>query len=170
MSTTPLVDAGIQNPHSLQIPTLIKAALDRKQAGVVGKGNAFWPDVHIDDTADLFMSIYDAIVADPDKLAHGREGFFFGENGEHTWYEISRAIGEVLVELGISKDPEPTTFSDEELVKYFGSLDGGNNYGSNSRCRGNRSRSIGWKPKYTKEDMIASIKPEIEAILHVASK
>ncbi len=46
----PLTEAGVSNPHSMQIPTLIKAALARKRAGVVGKGKALWPDVHIDDS------------------------------------------------------------------------------------------------------------------------
>lgn len=42
-----LVDAGISNPRSIQVPWLIQASLDRGQAGVVGKGQAFWPNVHI---------------------------------------------------------------------------------------------------------------------------
>ena len=46
----PFVDAGIQNPQSVQIPLLIKAALGRKQAGVVGKGVAIWPEVSNDDS------------------------------------------------------------------------------------------------------------------------
>lgn len=49
IAKNPLVDAGLQNPQSQQIPALIKAALSRGTAGVVGKGLALWPDVHIDD-------------------------------------------------------------------------------------------------------------------------
>ena len=37
--------------------------------------------------------------------------------------------------------------------------------GTNSRCRGNRSRSLGWKPVKTTKDMLASIKPEVKLIL-----
>ncbi|KAI0767991.1 NAD-P-binding protein [Trametes elegans] len=159
----PLFDAGVSNPHSIQIPYLIKASLDRKQAGIVGKGVSLWPDVHIHDVADLYIVLFDSIVNNPDKTGHGWEGFYFGENGEHSWYQISRAIGDVLVELGISKDPEPTPFSPEELVKYFGSEFMGWYSGTNSRARADRSRSIGWKPKYTTEDLLKSIKPEILA-------
>ena len=61
-------------------------------------------------------------MANPDKVGHGREGYYFGENGEHSWLSISQAIGEALVSLGVSTDPEPTVFTDEELIKYFGSL------------------------------------------------
>lgn len=49
IAKTPLTDAGLANPHSQQIPKLIHAALGRGRAGVVGKGLALWPDVHIDD-------------------------------------------------------------------------------------------------------------------------
>jgi hypothetical protein len=37
--------------------------------------------------------------------------------------------------------------------------------GTNSRCRGDRSRSIGWKPVKATEDMLASIKPELDELL-----
>ncbi|CDO74489.1 hypothetical protein BN946_scf184979.g44 [Trametes cinnabarina] len=159
-----LFDAGVSNRHSIQIPQIIKASLDRKQAGVVGLGKAIWPDVHIHDVADLYIVLFDSIVSKPAQTGHGWDGFYFGENGEHTWYQISRAIGEAFVELGISKDPEPTSFSKDELVKYFGSEAAGNYSGSNSRCRADRGRSIGWKARYTTEDMLKSIKPEVIAI------
>ncbi|KAL7278983.1 hypothetical protein ACG7TL_006815 [Trametes sanguinea] len=150
----PLFESGVSNPHSIQIPTLIKGSLDRKRAGIVGL------------VADLYIVLFDSAVSNPEKTGHGWEGFYFGENGEHTWYQISRAIGEALVELqvGITDNPEPTPFSREELIKYFGNEVSGNYAGSNSRCRADRSRSIGWKPRYTTEDMLKSIKPEILVI------
>ncbi|RPD82719.1 NAD-P-binding protein [Lentinus tigrinus ALCF2SS1-7] len=116
-----LVDAGVSNPHSIQIPVIIEASLARKHAGVVGKGKSFWPDVHIDDIADLYVVLYDTIVANPENVGHGWEGLFFGENGEHSWYQISKAIGEAMVTLGICTGPEPTPFTKEETEKYFGS-------------------------------------------------
>lgn len=45
----PLVETGFQKDTSVQIPALIRASLDRRQGGVVGKGRAFWPSVHIDE-------------------------------------------------------------------------------------------------------------------------
>lgn len=71
--------------------------------------------------AMLFIALFDAIVKDPDAVAHGREGYYFAENGEHAWYDISKEIARVLLERGISGDEEPTTFTPEELVKYWGS-------------------------------------------------
>ncbi|OCH93024.1 NAD(P)-binding protein [Obba rivulosa] len=165
----PLVEAGISNPHSMQIPYIVKASIDRKQAGMVGAGKPIWPNVHIDDVADLYIVLFDAIMTRPDAVAHGREGYYFAENGEHTWYDISKAVGRALVELGVSETDEPTTLSREELIKYFGSEAMGNYGGTNSRCRADRGRSIGWKPKYTTADMLASIKSEVEIFLRKAS-
>lgn len=135
IATSELVDQGIQNPHSRQVPALIHAALDRGRAGMVGAGKNFWPNVDIEEgedcnsfrdaalliyysVADLYIVLYDSIVANP-ATGHGREGIYFGVSGEHTLYEIGRAIGEALVAIGKTDNPEPTTFTKEEIDKYF---------------------------------------------------
>ncbi|CCM05823.1 uncharacterized protein FIBRA_08057 [Fibroporia radiculosa] len=164
LATGPLVDAGISNPQSIQIPNIIRASIDRKQGGVVGLGKALWPDVHIDDVADLYIVLFDAITRDNKGIGHGWEGFYFGENGEHSWYDISKSISVAFVELGIGGTDSPTCFTTEELIKYWGSEDKGNYSGSNSRCRADRGRSIGWKPTKTTTDMLKSIKPEVELL------
>ncbi|KAF9453420.1 NAD(P)-binding protein [Macrolepiota fuliginosa MF-IS2] len=156
-----LVQAGIANNRSMQVPALIRAALDRQRAGMIGKGVNIWPNVHIDDVADLYIAIFNATLSNP-HTGHGREGYYFGENGEHTLYDVGREIGHVLVELGKSSVAEPTTFTQEEVNKYFA---GSTSLGSNSRCRGNRSRAIGWWPKKTAKDLFASVKPEVEELL-----
>ncbi|KAF7348993.1 hypothetical protein MVEN_01420300 [Mycena venus] len=161
VATGPLVDRGIQNSHSIQIPSLISASLDRGQAGMVGEGKNLWPNVEIHELADLYAMLYDNIVANTD-TGHGRNGFYFGASGEHSLYDVARAIGEVLVALGKSESAEPTTFSQADLDKYFG---GSAYLGSNSRCRATRSLSIGWKPVKTTKDMLASIRSETEAVI-----
>ncbi|KZT03271.1 NAD(P)-binding protein [Laetiporus sulphureus 93-53] len=163
IATHPLAQAGISNPHSIQIPNIIRVSIERKQAGMVGLGKSLWPDVHIDDLAELYITIFDTVTRDPE-LGHGWEGFHFGENGEHSWYDISKAIAVAFVELGLGGSDEPTTFTTEELVKFWGSEAIGLYYGSNVRCTADRGRSIGWKPRKTTKDMIASIKPEVQSL------
>ncbi|KAG7089749.1 hypothetical protein E1B28_011403 [Marasmius oreades] len=158
----PLFEAGISNPHSIQVPAIIRASLDRKQAGMVGNGVNLWPNVDIHELADLYSVLYDSIVQNPDQTGHGREGFYFGASGEHRLYDIGKALGEALVELGISSSAEPTTFSQLELDKYFR---GSAYLGSNSRCKANRSRSVGWKPNKSTPDLLRSIKAEVEALM-----
>jgi len=47
LAKTRFVDAGIQNPHSMQLPSLIEAALDRGQAGMIGEGKNVWSSVEV---------------------------------------------------------------------------------------------------------------------------
>lgn len=68
--------------------------------------------------ADLFIAVFNATLSNP-HTGHGREGYYFGENGEHTLYGVGREIGRALVKLGKSTTAEPTTFTQEELEKYF---------------------------------------------------
>ena len=78
------------------------------------------PERHV--VSDLYIVLYDAIEAQgPANVDHGIRGYYFGENGEHSWYDISKAIGRAMVELGLSDNDEPTPFTVEELKKYFGS-------------------------------------------------
>lgn len=129
--------AGLANKHSIQVPALIGASLDRGQAGMVGKGLNIWPNVHIDDgmiphrsccpltdsfsnlVADLYIDLYNAIKTNPDKVGHGRKGYYFGLNGEHTLYDVSKELGRAMVAVGKSSSEEPTTFTKEEINKYF---------------------------------------------------
>ncbi|KAH7928228.1 NAD(P)-binding protein [Leucogyrophana mollusca] len=176
LATGRLVDLGIQNPRSIQIPVLIKAGLERGQGGVVGLGKNLWPNVHIDDSkwelaalsdlqnsfsislvGDLYIVVYDAVLRGT--AGHGREGLYFGENGEHLLYDVQRAIAEALVQLGRGHSPVPTPFTEEEYKRmpYLRHL------GRNSRCHAKRARALGWRPRYTTKDLLESIKPEVEA-------
>ena len=75
--------------------------------------------------ADLFIVLFDAIRKNgKDAVDHGARGYYFAEIGEYAWRDVAAAIGEALVALGLAKDAEPTSFSDDELAKYFGSVVG----------------------------------------------
>ena len=68
------------------------------------------------------MVIWDNVVnKSPENVDHGARGYYFGENGVHAWYDIAKAIGRAMVDLGLSESDEPTPFAVEELSKYFGS-------------------------------------------------
>ena len=68
---------------------------------------------------DLFVILYNSIVSNP-ATAHGREGIYFAENGEHNFHDIGKAIGEALTAIGKLDNPEPTTLTKEEIEKYLG--------------------------------------------------
>lgn len=68
---------------------------------------------------DLYIAIFNAVLSGQ-RIGHGREGYYFGENGEHTLYDIGKSIGHVLVDLGKSTAIEPTTFTHKEIEEYLG--------------------------------------------------
>ncbi|KAF8817124.1 NAD(P)-binding protein [Phlegmacium glaucopus] len=163
LATGPLVDLGVQNVQSIQIPYFIKASIARKQGGYFGKGLNRWPAVHIDDTADLYIILFDAIRSSSDGAAHGLHGYYFVENCEYSAIELARAISEALVDLGVGTTREPSAFSQEECDKYFGAA--WPFLATNSLARADRSRSLGWKPVHGKEALFASVKPDVERLL-----
>lgn len=156
----PLVDLGIQNEHSIQFPLLFKVAIARKRSDYIGLGKNIWPAVEVNDTADLYLILFNAIRSNPDSVPFGREGIYFAESSEYTGYEIAKATSEALVELGVSQPHEPTAFKPEELDEYFGIF--WPFLSTNSRARADRSRALGWKPTHGKDALLASIKPEVE--------
>ncbi|KAF8625571.1 hypothetical protein AX15_005331 [Amanita polypyramis BW_CC] len=161
----PLIDLGLQNPHSQQIPELVEVSLHRQQGGMVGQGKNMWPNVHISDVADLFILIFEKLLlVDGDRRltpAHGYSGYFFCENGEHDLHSVAKAIAQVLYDLGLSKTPSPSSFTEKELREFFPD---GTTLGSNSRCRAERGKILGWEPQHTTKDMLASIEEEVERL------
>ncbi|KAF9468157.1 NAD(P)-binding protein [Collybia nuda] len=160
IASGPLVDLGLQNTHSQQIPALVKISLDRGQGGMVGLGKNLWPNVHVKEVAELYILLFDQIHSQKatHSPAHGRFGFYFGENGEHSMYEVAETIARLLYDIGKGDSPHPTTFTTEEMKKYFPS---GTSLGTNSRCKSDRARALGWKPRKGTSDMLASIKGEL---------
>ena len=181
LASGPLVDSGLQNSRSSQIPRLIKLSLDRGRAGMVGQGKNIWPNVHITEgkatnpiewtsssffklAADLYILLLDLVISQNHNcqtknplFAHGAAGFYFCENGEHELASVSESIGKAMVALGRTTNSIPTPFTEQEYKKYPG-LSG---LGTNSRCRADRSKGIGWNPSMTTKDMLASIKQEM---------
>jgi len=160
IATGKLYDLGIANRHSIQIPIAIKTSLDRGQGGVVGEGKNIWPHVEIQELVDLYQILFDATLSDPN-LPHGREGYYFAENGEYKLYDLAKGYSQALYDVGKGKSPDPTSFSADEVQKYFGAPW----LGGNSRCKAERARTLGWKPTKTTKDFFESIRPEVEAII-----
>jgi len=163
IATGPLYNAGVGHRHSTVSSLLIKKGVSRGDVGVVGEGLSKWPAVHIDDTADLYITLYDGVLSG--RAGHGREGYYFAENGHYTWHGLSKAVAEALVALGKVKNTEPTPFTTAEreelpLLRILG---------TNALCHANRGRALGWKPKYTIDDLYKSLKPEAEVLLSISS-
>lgn len=154
-----VTEARVGNNQSLQMPALIRASIDRGRPGMVGKGQNIWPNVHIDDVGALFRVVFDYAITPGKKGNHGHEGYYFAESGEHTLWSAGQRIGLAMYRQGLGKETEPTTFTKDELDKYF---KGSDYLGSNSRARGDRSRKIGWRPKHDAADFLDSLDEEVK--------
>lgn len=71
--------------------------------------------------AQLYCTIVERALAGDD-IGHGREGFYFGENGEHTMLDIAQTMGADLAGMGLADTADPSTFNKTELDKYFGGV------------------------------------------------
>lgn len=70
---------------------------------------------------DLYLVLF-AAIRSGFEVGHGCAGYYFGENGEQSWYDISRRIASNLVELGRSSHAESSSFGPEEISRYLGQV------------------------------------------------
>lgn len=107
--------------------------------------------------ADLYVLILDKTLAG-EPIGHGRTSLYFCENGEYVMHDLVVAITHALHSRGKSMAPTPTAFTMDEIKHYFPN---GTMFGANSRCRADRSRAIGWRPKKGPEEILANVEEEI---------
>jgi len=147
--TGALVDGGIQNWQNSMLNFLLSPSLARSQGGMVGEGRNAWNNVEVNELADLYMILYDAIMA-KEETAHGGLGLYFAENGAYELREISAVIARVLFEHGKGASPMPMSFTAEEIGP-IGIL-----IGSNAKCTASRARALGWRPTKSTSAMLDS--------------
>ncbi|KAH9944977.1 NAD(P)-binding protein [Epithele typhae] len=169
-----LVDAGVANPFSIAVPGMVRVAIKRGRPMVIGEGKSGWPIVHINDTAEFYIQLFDAISARPDTVGHGEEGLYFLENGESPWSAVARSIGRAMVATGVVSGPEPEPESlttSEQMAEVCGSEFRGRILGSNCRCKARRARAqVGWKPKFEVDDFNASTEEDFRKVFEAEKK
>ncbi len=139
---------GPGNKRSKQVYYLAKAILEFGQTLLLGRGLTEWNNVHIHDLSDLFVLLVEAAIANKPELDSklwGKEGYFFAENGNHVWGEVSKKLGEVAYQKGYIKEKAIKNLTHEEAFK-AGGLEGFS-WGLNSQGLAKRARKyLGWKP------------------------
>lgn len=124
--------------------------LQEKYCPRIGRGLGRMNNVHIVDLSQVYELLLEAALdqAQKDnKEIWGAETYFFTENGEHTWGELARQIGEEAQKLGFIDGPPPELrdYSMEDAEKYAGFE--ATSWGMNARCEAVRARKVlGWKP------------------------
>lgn len=124
---------GLQ-PHSVQIPALVREARASGVVKIVGRGLNRWSTVHIDDVCALYLLALEQAPAG---------AFYFAENGEASYAEMAAAIA---TRLGIADIEE---LSEEQAIAVWGLNSARYSLGSNSRVRALRARKeLGWQPRH----------------------
>lgn len=131
---------------------------------------------------DLLLTAALSQTGNPD---HGSRGYYFGVHGEHSMYDIGKAISTAMYKKGKGDGKGPTTFTPTDIrnlgtiskhvslsysafqrLEGFSFLQGVYYLGSNTRCKASRSKALQWDPKKTISDMLASVNAELDFILN----
>lgn len=137
----------------------VSVRLDRSHADRQGRN--IWNHVNINDVGHLYGLVY--IGALQGDIGHGKDGFYFATGGEFDTLSVVKVIGACLAERWWIKNSEPSSYTHEELLKYFSGFGVPVDFfGVNSRGVSQRSESIGWKPKYTElSDLLEGVRSEV---------
>lgn len=118
--------------HSVQVPRMLKLAIDKGKALHIGPGENIWSNVHIDDVTDLYLLILEK--APPGSL-------FYAENGECSMRAVAQAISRLL---GYGGKTESWPMA--EALKEWG-ISAHATFASNSRVSALKARKmLDWKP------------------------
>ncbi|KAK6331255.1 hypothetical protein TWF696_003315 [Orbilia brochopaga] len=152
---------------SIQIPFLIRAAIQNKKAYYIRSGQGVWSNVHINDLANLYEIVLRCALSGVAK--HGEEGIFFAANGEKSWKDIATGVkaavediegwkgGEVALESWTEDEAARALFGGSvQVAKLAG--------GSNVITLPTRGLQLGWKPAFGGDAVIESMKKDAEIL------
>jgi nucleoside-diphosphate-sugar epimerase len=116
---------GPFNRFSVQLPYMIGAALKTGGCIVAKDGKTVWSHVHVEDVADLFLTLLRG-VEQGQEMPHGRKGIYFCESGEHTHLEMSQRLAKAGKELGVlaTDHVEPVSLEEAANQWMFGLVGG----------------------------------------------
>ncbi|KAK6349084.1 hypothetical protein TWF730_009843 [Orbilia blumenaviensis] len=154
---------GPVNRRSNLCPSLFEAFVKHGKGFTVGKGENISSNVHVEDIVDLYvLLVEEAMKEGGGKATWGRDGgWYFVENGKHTWGDVARETVKIAHEKGYLESREVEELGVEQAKKL--SMLGAYLWGANSICRASRARSeLGWTPR--KEPIEETLSEEIETI------
>ncbi|KAF4955410.1 hypothetical protein FGADI_4590 [Fusarium gaditjirri] len=162
---------GLFNKSSIQIPMMVRAALERGRAMYAGDGLGVWDHTHVEDIAALYNLILANIIAKKN-VPFGKEGFFFANHGKQSWLDIAKEIARIGHQQG-KLAAEPESVGLQEASKAW--FDGDEHLTelalcSRSETKGDRSRDLGWEPVKDDSRWIETVAEEFEVALEAWSE
>ncbi|KAI9147301.1 nucleoside-diphosphate-sugar epimerase [Paramyrothecium foliicola] len=154
---------GPASSRGRQVYELASFILKEKYCPRIGKGLSRWNNIHVHDLSLVFAQLADA-ATDPKQRNNaeiwGARGYFFTENGEHVWGDLSAAVGKEAHKQGYIQGESPPIrdLSYDEAVNSSAGFEAAS-WGMNSRAKAIRARKVlGWKPQQQSlEDEIPNI-------------
>ena len=153
---------GPGNQRSHQIPELARSMLEKKSGFQVGEGENLGPHVCVHDLSDCYVRLVEAAVEGGGKATWGKEGYYFVENGELVWGDISKAVAKAAHKMDLISSDQVVSISEKEAdsLAWWGSA----LWGANSRFRAIRARKLlEWKPKKGGKDLDSDILEVVSA-------
>ncbi|KAB5583197.1 hypothetical protein GE09DRAFT_293117 [Coniochaeta sp. 2T2.1] len=160
------VGSGAFNKLSIQVPLMMRKAIESGVAQYAGEGSGVWDHVHIGYLVDLYEIVLGKALAG-EEVGFGRQGFYFNGAGRHSWLEVAQGIGQAGYEAGAFTPPTPVSISLEEAGEKW---NGGDaqlaelGFASRSMTSSDRSRDLGWKPTKAEGDWNRSIQAEFQIV------
>jgi len=141
---------GPDNKRSVQVYEMTRAALERHKGFTVNQGVNKWTEVHIQDLSNVFLALVTAaLTPDGGKATWNDKGYYFTENGEFVWGDVSRNLAQLMFEKKLINSPDFDDLDKDEVDKLL--PEGSYLWGTNSRCKSIRANKLfGWKPTQTK--------------------
>jgi nucleoside-diphosphate-sugar epimerase len=142
---------GPSSGRGRQVYELASFILKEQYCPRIGKGLARWNNVHVYDLSRVFELLVQAAL-DPSMNENseiwGAHGYYFTEDGEHVWGDLSVAIGEEAFKQGYIKGtPDLREWSIREAVNSPAGFEAAS-WDMNSRGVAERARKIlGWRPQ-----------------------
>jgi len=130
------------NSESQQVPALIEQAIKSGTVRCIGRGQNVWSTIHIQDLADLYLTV----------IQNAPQGgmFLFAESGEVSFKDL---VEKIRTSLSIKNPVEEWPI--EKAIEAWGFGRAVFALGSNSRIRGERGKKMGWKP--TRESVLDDV-------------
>jgi len=140
------VGRGPGNGRGHQLYELARCTLEKKSGLMIGSGYTYWTNVHVYDMSNVYLRLVEAAAKGGGKATWGKEGYYFTENGEHVWGEVSEKVAATAHQQGFISSDDVVAISGQEAnqMTRAGEL----LWGANSRCRALRARRLlGWTPR-----------------------
>lgn len=139
---------GPDNQRSLQVPLTTMKFLQFQQAGIVGKGQNVWYQVHVQDLARLYLLLGEAAAAGGPPATWDDQGYYLAENGAFVWGDVLTAIAKEAHKQGLLPSPDVKPLSGEEFNQVFQFKYGKAAVGTDSQGQAIRARKLlDWQPK-----------------------